>query len=192
MPKKLSKSSEFALEWFKEHPDQQFTNEEIKKLLPEAFFVKTGKKLQDPTRSVRELAELRRIQKYPEGKARFYWYDPKLELLPEEFDDEERRQILERDGFRCVVCGKGSADGVKVTIGYALSTRRGGKLDIGNGRALCPIHRWTLETAQDSDEAKQNWRKLRTLLPEVGAPRAQTFWNDFVELLKKYGIDPSM
>jgi len=191
MRKRLTKSTEFALEWFKESPRRKFTNEEIKELLPKAYLIKTGKKLQDPTRSARELAEAGRIQKQPAVKARHYWYDPQLEVLPEEFDDEEKRKILERDNFRCVVCGKGVVDGAKVTVGYAMSTRRGGKLNTENGRTLCPLHRWTLETAQVSDEAQRNWRKLRKKLPEVGAPQAQNFWNELVQLLRKYGIDPS-
>ena len=189
--RKLTGKDRFALDWLKQFPMSKFSNEEIRELLPMEYLKKTGKKFQDPTRAVRELAAQGRVQKFPSNKARHYWYDPKLEVLPEEFNDDEKRAILERDGLRCVVCGKGVAEGIKVSVGYAMSTRRGGVLDIKNGRTLCPIHRWTLETAQDSDEAQKNWRKLRKNLPEVGDPRAQKFWNEFVELLNKYGVDPS-
>ena len=192
--RKLQKHDLFALDWFKQFPMRKFSNEEIRNLLPTAYLKSTRNKknkFQDPCRSARKLVANGRIQKFPTTKARYYWYDPKLENLPEEFDDDEKTAILERDGLRCVVCGRGVADGVKVSVGYAMSTRRGGVLDIKNGRTLCPIHRWTLETAQDSDEGQRNWRKLRSKLPKMGEPRAQKFWKEFLELLKKYGIEPS-
>lgn len=173
---------------------RKFSNEEIRNLLP-AEYKKSAStemdKFQDPSRSARKLAENKRIHKFPANKARVYWYDPESECLPEKFDDAEKAIILERDGLRCVVCGRGVVDGVKVSVGYALSTRRGGKLNVDNGRTLCFTHRWTLETAQDSDEGQRNWRKLRNKLPKVGAPQAQNFWDELVQLLKKYGIDPS-
>jgi hypothetical protein len=189
--RELNEKESFTLDWFKQFPMTKFSNWEIKELLPKEYLRKTGKKFQDPTRAARALAVQGRVQRFPNSKALHYWYDPNSEVLPEEFNDEEKRAILERDGLRCVVCGKGVAEGTKVSVGYAMSTRRGGVLDIKNGRTLCPIHRWTLETAQDSDEAQKNWRKLRKSLPEVGEPRAQRFWNEFIELLSKYGIDPS-
>lgn len=192
--KKLTRKDQFALDWFKQYPMRKFSNEEIRKLLPSAYKKCASSKkdkFQDPSRSARKLAENKRIQKFPPNMARFYWYDPNLDDLPEEFDDAEKAFILERDNSRCVVCGKGVTDGVKVSVGYALSTRRGGALNVDNGRTLCPTHRWTLETAQDSDEAKQNWRKLLSSLPKLGEPRAQKFWEEFLELLKKFGVEPS-
>ena len=191
--KKLTKKDLFALDWFKQFPMRKFSNEEIRNLLPAEYqksALSKRDKFQDPSRSARKLAENKRIQKFPANKARFYWYDPESDYLPEEFDDAEKAFILERDGLRCVVCGRGVADGVKVSVGYALSTRRGGKLNVDNGRTLCPTHRWTLETAQDSDEGQRNWRKLLSSLPKVGEPRAQKFWEEFLELLKRYGIEP--
>lgn len=191
MTKKLNRTQEFGLEWFKQHPGRKFSNSELKDLLPKAFKTRFGKKLEDPTRLARELHELGRIQKFPNVKARHYWYDQQQEQLPEEFDDDEIREILERDNFVCTVCKLGPADGVSVSVGYAVSIRRGGKLDVKNGRTLCQWHRWTLETAQDSDESQHNWRKLRKKLPEIGSPKAENFWNEFVQLLRQYGVDPT-
>jgi hypothetical protein len=182
---------DFLLEYLKSYPGRKFTPEQLRHKIEDAYKRQFGKEFNDVNRAARGLALQGRIQREPPNKAKFYWYDPKLEPTVEEFDEDDVREILERDGFACAVCKLGPADGVQVSVGYALSTRRGGKLDIRNGRTLCATHRWTLETAQDSDEAQHNWRKLREKLPAIGTPRSHHFWNEFVQLLKKYGIDPA-
>lgn len=182
---------DFLFEFLREHPGQKFTPEQLRHKIEKAHLRQFGEPFNDVNKAARTLARRGQIQREPKNKAKFYWYDPKLEETVEEFDEEEIREILERDGFVCSICKLGPADGVQVSVGYALSTRRGGKLDVRNGRTLCTIHRWTLETAQDSDEAQRNWRKLRRKLPMIGMPQSQNFWSDFVQLLKKYGIDPA-
>jgi len=182
---------DFLFEFLRKHPGRKFTPEQLRHKIEDAYLRQFGEPFNDVNRAARNLARRGQIQREPATKAKFYWYDPKLEVSVEEFDDDELREILERDGFACVVCKRGTADGVKVFVGYALSTRRGGKLDVKNGRTLCATHRWTLETAQDSDQAQHNWRKLRKKLPMIGVPKSQNFWNEFIQLLKKYGIDPT-
>jgi len=182
---------DFLLGFLKKHPNRKFTPEQLRHKMEAAHLRQYGTPFNDVNKAARTLARRGQIQREPANKAKFYWYDPKLEVSVEEFDDDEVREILERDGFKCAVCKLGPADGVQVSVGYALSTRRGGKLDVKNGRTLCSTHRWTLETAQDSDEAQHNWRKLRKKLPTIGSAQSQSFWNDFIQLLKKYGIDPA-
>jgi len=182
---------DFLFEYLKRHPGRKFTPEQLRHKIEGAYLRQHGVPFNDVNRAARTLARHGRIQREPLRRAKFYWYDPELEVAVEEFDEDEVRLILERDGFACAVCGRGPADGVQVSVGYAVSTRRGGKLDVKNGRTLCATHRWTLETAQDSDEAQRNWRNLRKKLPAIGEPRSLNFWNEFVQLLKKYGIDPA-
>ena len=182
---------EFAFEWFRRHPHREFTPEEIRDLLPAAFLSEHGKKFNDPNRAARNLVQAGRVQRTRKGPEQRFWYNPELDIQPEEFTEEEKSQILERDEFRCRICGKGPVDGASVYVSYAKSIRRGGKLDVENGRTLCGVHRWILETAQDSPESAANFRRLREKLPQIGqSPRATNFWNEFVELLRKYGVDP--
>ena len=48
-----------------------------------------------------------------------------------------RYDILKRDGFRCVLCGRGAADGVKLEVDHVKPVSRGGKTVPGNLRTLC-------------------------------------------------------
>jgi hypothetical protein len=183
---------DFAYEWFRRQPNIEFTTEEIRELLPAAFQIEYGKKFNDPNRAARNLVQAGRIQRTQKGPEQKFWYDPDLEIQPEEFTDAEKTAIFERDEFKCRICGRGPAEGTPVFVGYAKSIRRGGKLDVDNGRTLCRVHRWILETAQDSPESAANFRRLREKLPQIGeSSKAANFWNEFVELLKKYGVDPT-
>lgn len=60
-------------------------------------------------------------------------------------NDEERAKVtramrydvLRRDGFRCVKCGRGREDGVKLHADHIKPVSRGGKSVISNLQTLC-------------------------------------------------------
>lgn len=51
--------------------------------------------------------------------------------------DSLRYDILKRDGFRCVLCGRTSNDGVKLQVDHIIPVSKGGKTEIANLRTLC-------------------------------------------------------
>lgn len=51
--------------------------------------------------------------------------------------DSLRYDILKRDGFRCVLCGRSANDGVKLHVDHILPVSRGGKTERDNLRTLC-------------------------------------------------------
>jgi hypothetical protein len=186
------KQVDFALQWFQRQPHKKFTPAEIREFLAADFLAEHGKTFSDPNRAARTLVQAGRLQRSQKGMEQSFWYDPSLDTEPEEFTSDEKTQIFERDSFRCRICGRGPVDNTPIFVGYAKSINRGGKLDVDNGRTLCGVHRWVLETAQDSAESAVNFRRLRARLPRIGeSPRATNFWNEFLELLKRYEIDPT-
>ena len=48
-----------------------------------------------------------------------------------------RYDILKRDGFRCAICGRTAADGVKLHVDHIIPVAKGGKTEPGNLRTLC-------------------------------------------------------
>lgn len=48
-----------------------------------------------------------------------------------------RYEVLRRDGFRCVRCGRGREDGVKLHVDHIKPVSRGGKSEMGNLQTLC-------------------------------------------------------
>ena len=48
-----------------------------------------------------------------------------------------RYEIMKRDGFRCVLCGREASDGVKLEVDHILPVSKGGKTVKSNLRTLC-------------------------------------------------------
>lgn len=48
-----------------------------------------------------------------------------------------RYDIMKRDGFRCVICGRGAEDGVKLHVDHIKPVSKGGKTTPSNLRTLC-------------------------------------------------------
>ncbi|MBQ3295380.1 MAG: HNH endonuclease [Erysipelotrichaceae bacterium] len=48
-----------------------------------------------------------------------------------------RYDVMKRDGFRCVLCGRGADNGVKLHVDHILPVSKGGKTVMNNLRTLC-------------------------------------------------------
>ncbi len=48
-----------------------------------------------------------------------------------------RYRVLQRDMFRCVLCGASSADGAKLEVDHIIPISKGGKTEFSNLRTLC-------------------------------------------------------
>ena len=51
--------------------------------------------------------------------------------------DSERYDIMKRDGFKCQLCGRTAADGVKLHVDHIIPVSKGGKSVPSNLRTLC-------------------------------------------------------
>ena len=59
--------------------------------------------------------------------------------------------FLKRDGFRCVLCGRSAADGVKLHVDHIKPIAKGGKTVEFNLRTLCEHCNWGKSDKFDSD-----------------------------------------
>ena len=48
-----------------------------------------------------------------------------------------RYNVMKRDGFRCVLCGRDASDGVKLHVDHIVPIAKGGKTIKSNLRTLC-------------------------------------------------------
>ena len=48
-----------------------------------------------------------------------------------------RYDVMKRDGFRCVICGRTQEDGIKLHVDHIVPISRGGRTEMGNLRTLC-------------------------------------------------------
>lgn len=51
--------------------------------------------------------------------------------------DSLRYDVLKRDNFRCTICGRTAADGIKLHVDHIMPIAKGGKTEMSNLRTLC-------------------------------------------------------
>ena len=131
--------AQIILEYFKAHPKKDIPHAEVVDWAVEEYKRRTGEVFRDPDRAIRKFAQEGTLIKVSKG---VYKYDPDAIAERELFDftPEQKRQILERDGYRCVVCGKGPADGVDLQVDHIKPKDKGGLNTIENGETLCGKH----------------------------------------------------
>lgn len=88
-----------------------------------------------------------------------YAYEPKTSdsrpnIRRIEYDSglyrKNRSLVLKRDGGRCVLCGRGRGDGVRLEVDHIVSVHRGGGSALSNLRTLC-----------QSCHAKRTWEERK-------------------------------
>ncbi len=119
-----------------------------------------------------------------------------------------REEVLKRDGYKCVVCGKTEQDGVRLEIDHIIPVSKGGQSTISNLQTLCSSCNAKKNT-QDNDSFKKRFIKdkliqfRRNRSKELDIPAYYIFTNNEldkilelmpknVEELKKSGILPNI
>lgn len=132
-------------EYFTSLPNKEIRHPEVVDWVVEQWKKRTGGVFRDPDRAIRCLAQRGFLIKIAKG---IYEYDPDFvqnrEL--EDFTAEQKRIILKRDGYRCVLCGRGREDGVELQVDHIRPKELGGKAIIENGQTLCAQHNFQKKT----------------------------------------------
>ena len=115
--KKIPSQTAFVKEWFIKRPNRDISHEESKSGIENEYFKITKRRFEDVDRSIRKLAQIGFLIKIKKG---WYRYDPKLASIRtlEDFSASDKKQILERDGYKCVICGKGKKDGIDLQVDH--------------------------------------------------------------------------
>ena len=87
---------------------------------------RTNKVFRDPDRQIRKFHQEGFLIKVKKG---VYRYEPNFvsQRKLEDFSSEQKKLILERDGYRCVICGKGKKEGEELHIDHIKPKDKGGK-----------------------------------------------------------------
>jgi len=109
--------SDLIMEYFKKHPKEDLAHGPIVDWVEERYLKLYKKKPRDTWRGIRKLHEEGYLTKVKKG---IYRYDPDNIKLRESdsFTTEQKGQILKRDDYKCVVCGRGLKEGVELHIDH--------------------------------------------------------------------------
>jgi len=188
MNKEETTQENIIKEFFMSHPRENILHKVSVAWCMKEYKKRTGKVFADPDRGIRKLSQNGFLQKISKG---IYRYDPDFienrEL--EDFSPEIKEQIFERDNYKCVVCGKGKAEGVEIQADHVFPKDRGGKATLENGQTLCGKHNYLKKNFGQTEFAKKIFIKLYNASKSSGNKKMLNFSADILKVFEKHNID---
>lgn len=153
---------DLIMDYFKNNPNRNISHPEIVDWVTIEYEKATGEKFRDPDRAIRKLAQEGQLIKIAKG---VYKYDTEFATnkILENFTEQQKKHILERDNFKCVVCGKGIKDGVELHVDHIKPKELGGKATIENAQILCAQHNFQKKTLKQTETGKKMFIRLYEL-----------------------------
>jgi 5-methylcytosine-specific restriction endonuclease McrA len=188
MKKQKKSISDLIKEYFKNHPNQDLPHGPVVDWVEEQYLKLYGKKPRDTWRGIRHLHEEGFLIKVKKG---IYRYDPlfvkKRDL--EDFTPEQKEAILKRDGYKCVICGRGKKDGVELHVDHIKPRYLCGKSTIENGQTLCAQHNFIKKTLKQTETGKKMFIRLYELAKKEGEEKLKKFCEEILNVYEKYNIN---
>jgi predicted restriction endonuclease len=189
--KKKISQTEFVREWFVKRPNRDISHEESKAGIEDEYFKITKKRFEDVDRSIRKLAQIGFLIKIKKG---WYRYDPKKAKIRnlQDFSASDKKLILERDGYKCVICGKGSKEGIDLQVDHIKPKELGGSATISNGQTLCASHNFRKKISSQTETGKKMFIRLLDSVKESddkNASKIEKFCEEILRVFEKHDID---
>ena len=179
---------EMVMEYFINNPNMDIRHPEIVDWVTSEFLKRTGKIFRDPDRQIRQLSQSGFLIKVSKGS---YRYEPasvhKREL--DDFTAAQKKEIMERDKYKCVICGKGIKDGVEIHIDHIKPKDFGGKATIENGQTLCAQHNFLKKNFKQTETGKKMFIRLYELAKNEGNDELLSFCTQILEVFEKNNIN---
>lgn len=187
--KKNNKSiKDLLIEFFKAHPREDMSHGPVVDWVETKYKRLYNKKPRDTWRSIRNLHEVGFLIKVKKG---IYRYDPEAvtERELEDFTSEQKEVILKRDGYKCVVCGRGLKEGVELQVDHIKPKYLGGKSTIGNGQTLCAQHNFIKKNLKQTETGKKMFIRLYELAESEENEALVRFCADVLETYEKHNVN---
>ena len=188
--KKKSKNTQLdlLLEFFRKHPNQNIPLTKIVDWAVKEWNQRTGNIFRDLDRGIRTLHEKGLLIKIKKG---VYSYDPQKVKYKkvEDFNQDQKKIILKQDEHKCVMCGKGKAEGVELHIDHIKPKDHGGKAEIKNGQVLCSQHNFLKKNLKQTEIGKKMFTRLYQLAKTENNKTLKDFCYDILKTYEYYDID---
>ena len=179
---------DLLIEFFKKNPNRNIKHPEVVDWVVATYKKRTGNVFRDPDRAIRQLSQSGFLIKIAKG---VYKYDPekayKREL--EDFTVAQKKAILERDGYKCVVCGKGLKDGMELHVDHIKPKDKGGEATIENGQVLCGPHNYQKKMFNQTETGKKMFIRLYDLAKAKKNEELMKFCADVLKTYEKHNIN---
>ena len=151
--------SDLIMEYFRSHPKQDMPHGPVVDWVTEHYLASHSEPPRDPWRAIRKLHQEGKLIKVRKG---VYRYDPDYarEVPLFDFPPHVKAAILRRDNYRCVVCGRGKADGVELCVDHIKPKDKGGDNSIENGQTLCMEHNLIKKNYSQTEAGKRYFIRI--------------------------------
>ncbi|MCK4396280.1 HNH endonuclease [candidate division WOR-3 bacterium] len=151
--------ADLVMEYFKKHPNVDLPHGPVVDWVEKQYLKLYRRKPRDTWRQIRKFHQEGKLIKVKKG---VYRYDPdyvkEVELF--DFPSKIKEAILKRDGYKCVVCGRGVKDGVELVVDHIKPKDKGGTNDIENGQTLCMEHNLMKKNYSQTEAGKKFFIKM--------------------------------
>lgn len=192
MARKKMTQSDFVKNYFIQRPMEIISHKQAKADLEGAYLTLMGKRMEDPDRAIRKLFDEKFLEKIDKGQ---YMYNPETSgtVVFDEFTALEKKQIMERDGYKCVICGLGRESGLALHIDHIKPRSLGGRGTVENGQVLCAPHNFVKKNLSQTETGKKGFIRLLELVrstpDDPESSRLEGFLIEVLNTYKKHGID---
>ena len=174
--------------FFKNNPNRDIRHPEVVDWLVQEWKKRTGKVFRDPDRGIRSLHEQGFLIKKGKG---IYKYNPdyikKIKIT--NFTPKQKKEILKRDAYKCVICGLGKKDGLELHVDHIKPKNLGGKSEIKNGQTLCAKHNFIKKNLKQTETGKKMFIRLYELAKTKKNSQLKTFSLQVLEVYEKHNIN---
>lgn len=188
MKKEEIVQSDLLMEYFKKNPDRNIAHPEIVDWVVAEYKRRTGKVFRDPDRAIRKLSQEGQLIKIKKGVYRYDLDFVKSRKL-KDFMQEQKEAIFKRDGYRCVVCGRGKADGIEIHADHIRPRDLGGESTIENGQTLCAQHNFQKKNYKQTETGKKMFIRLYELCKKSKDKKLQKFCSDVLTVYEQHGVN---
>lgn len=180
--------SDLLLAHFKTYPKQALSHSDWIDQVTKQCEDILGSTPRDLWRAVRKLHQDGYLVKVAKG---VYMYDPDYVHSPglEDFTQAQKREILERDGYRCVICGRGKREGVELHVDHIKPKDLGGPASINNGQTLCAQHNFIKKNLNATETGKKQIIRLYELSKSEQIDDMMVFCREILEIYDKYDVN---
>jgi len=189
MPKKKQQSQmDLLLKYFKENPGRNIEHPEIVDWVTTEWKKRTGTIFRDPDRGIRKLFQDGYLKKIGKG---VYRYDPEFvnKRSLKDFSQKVKEAIFKRDGYKCVICGRGKIEGIEIHADHIKPKDKGGKATLENGQTLCSQHNFLKKNLGQTTLGKRYFIRLYKTAKKTKNKQLIDFCSEVLNLFDKYNID---
>ena len=106
-----------------------------------------------------------------------------------DFTSTQKKQILKRDNYKCVICGRGLKYGVELHIDHIKAKDFGGEAILENGQTLCAQHNILKKNFKQTETGKKMFIRLYELAKKQGDKKIIKFCKEILLVFEKNNIN---